>query len=555
MITHLRISNYALIERLELSPESGLNIITGETGAGKSIMLGALGLLRGNRVDPRVVTNPGEKSVVEAEFALSPQTRESLIQLLAEADIDDAGDRCILRREILPSGRSRAFINDTPAVLTTLAAVADRLIDIHSQHKNLLLGDSGFQLRVIDSIADNAEPLRRYAAAYADYKRVLREFVNTRDEIERTRADADFIRYQLDELRRLNPVEGEDEELTARRDELAAGEAIATALATAGNALSWGKVTAVELIESAVDALHDGADHSEELASLAERLEAAKAEIDSVADSISSAAASVGDSPAQLEEIDRRLSRLNTLMVRHKASSAGQLAEIRDSLERRLSDLDDADITLADLEKKARKLKRTALEVATEISERRKVAATRLAEQLAETARPLGLANIVVEISVTTGKLNPDGIDTVDFLLAFNKNQAPQPIGNAASGGEISRVMLALKSILANSLNLPTIIFDEIDTGVSGDVAARMGSMMRSLSEHMQVITITHLPAVAARGNSHYKVFKRDTETASRTFITQLDDAARRSEIAAMLSGDAADPAALAAADAMLTHN
>lgn len=555
MITRLCIDNYALIRHMELSPGEGFNIITGETGAGKSILLGALGLLRGNRAEQRAIKSPGEKSVVEAEFALTPAVQASLAPVLAASDIDDAGTVCILRREILPSGRSRAFVNDTPVTLTVLGSIADRLVDIHSQHKNLLLADSGFQLRVLDSIAGNGSLLERYHAVYADYRAALKKFADTRQAIEHTRADADYIKYQLDELTALNPAEGEEEELQSRRDALAATETVAEALSGAGECLTWGDVSACELVQRAVASLQQAYDVSPDVAALADRLETLRAELDDIAESVAATATAVGDSPAMLAEIDNRLQRLSAMMVRHKVTTAARLIEVRDQLSRRLMSLADADNILGSLEQKARALKRSALEMAGELSARRRDAAAALAAELRTRAVPLALANLVVDIQVTTGKLNPDGTDTVDFLFAFNKNQEPQSIGATASGGEISRVMLALKSILAGRLNLPTIIFDEIDTGVSGDVAARMGAMMHDISRGMQVITITHLPAVAAAGTTHFKVYKRDTDTATETYITRLDAGGRRREIAAMLGGNPDDAAALAAAASMLDNN
>lgn len=554
MISSLRITNYALIRDLSLEPGPGFNIITGETGAGKSIILGALGLLRGNRVESRSVKSPQEKSVVEAEFILSDETHSSLAPIFAENDIDDDGRRCIMRRELLPSGRSRAFINDTPVTLPVMTAVADRLVDIHSQHKNLLLADSGFQLRVLDSIADNAALLDDYHIIYKDFREALKRFSDTRTSIARTRADADFVKYQLDEISRLNPVEGEEEELEGRREALAQTETVARALSGAGEALNWGETTAGTLLDAALASLQQATEASEEVASLAERLEAVMGEVDDIATTVSSLAGSVGDSPARLEEIDRRLDRLNTMMARHNVSTAGDLVKVRDSLAAKLQDLEDADIILDELEKQGRALKKRAMEAAGVISERRRAAAAHLSAELRERAMPLGLSNLVVDINVESGKLNADGCDTVDFRFAFNKNQQPQSIGATASGGEISRVMLALKSIMAGSVNLPTIIFDEIDTGVSGDVAARMGNMMAAIATRMQVITITHLPAVAARGDLHFKVFKRDSEESTETFVTLLDSEQRRNEIALMLGGNADDTAAIAAAESMLSQ-
>lgn len=552
MISHLHITNYALIRDIEFAPVAGFNIITGETGAGKSIILGAISLLRGTRADMRAISNPDSKSVVEAVFTIAPATRALIEPLLADADIDNNGDEIILRRELLPSGRSRAFINDTPVNLATLGAVADRLVDIHSQHKNLLIADPQFQLKVIDSIAGNASLLESYHNIYAQYRHALKEFADMRQSIDNTRADADYIKYQLDELRTLSPVAGEDDELNERREALADSVDIATAVSDAGQCLAWGDANAIDMLDRAIEALQTAS--TDEVSALAARLEAVKGEVEAVASALESMAVTVGDAPEQIAQIDSRLSRLNTLMARHKVKSAAELAEIAQALTARLAALDDADTILGDLESKARRLKRQALEAATVLSQHRRDTAIALAERITEDARPLGLPNLVVNIDVAVGKLNPDGIDTVDFRFAFNKNQEPQSIGATASGGEISRVMLTLKSILADSVNLPTIIFDEIDTGVSGDIAARMGAMMRRLSRSMQVLAITHLPAVAACGEHHFKVYKRDGDDATGTYITTLGTEERRHELAAMLGGRSADPAALAAADSLLNN-
>ena len=552
MISHLHITNYALIRDIEFAPTAGFNIITGETGAGKSIILGAISLLRGTRADMRAVSNPDSKSVVEAVFAVSPATSALIEPMLVEADIDNNGDEIILRRELLPSGRSRAFINDTPVNLATLGAVADRLVDIHSQHKNLLIADPQFQLKVIDSIADNAALLESYHIIYAQYRQALKEFADMRRSIDNTRADADYIKYQLDELLTLSPVAGEDDELNERRETLADSVDIATAVSDAGQCLAWGDANAIDMLDRAIEALQIAS--TDEVSALAARLEAVKGEVEAVASALESMAVTVGDAPEQIAQIDSRLGRLNTLMARHKVKSAAELAEIAQALTARLAALDDADTILGDLEAKARRLKRQALEAATVLSQRRCDTAAALAERITEEARPLGLPNLVVNIDVAAGKLNPDGIDTVDFRFAFNKNQEPQSIGATASGGEISRVMLTLKSILADSVNLPTIIFDEIDTGVSGDIAARMGAMMRRLSRSMQVLAITHLPAVAACGEHHFKVYKRDGDDATGTYITTLGTEERRHELAAMLGGRSDDPAALAAADSLLNN-
>lgn len=554
MITDLRITNYALIKDIEVNPTSGFNIITGETGAGKSIILGALGLLQGNRADTKAIKAPDARSVVEAIFSIGEDTAKALAPIFKDADIPDEGSDVIMRREIQPSGRSRAFINDTPVTLDVMHAVAALLFDIHSQHNNMLLADSNYQLAVLDSLADNGDLVEQYHGIYADYKHALRRFAGTRDAIERTRTDADFIQYQLDELNNANLLPHEDTDLEAQRAVVAADEDAAQNRAEAAEALRSGDANVCDLLTAALYALERLGTADPKAALLTERLKHAQIEVEDIADAVVEMASGSLDSGIVLADIDDRLKDLAFLKSKHKVQSCDELIAMRDDLSARIAALNDADNVLGELEKEARSLKRKALDLAGRISERRKAAAASLAAELKDRAKPLGLANIVVDIQLTTGKLNPDGIDTVAFLFAFNKNQTPMPIGAGASGGEISRVMLALKSTLAGRIDLPTIIFDEIDTGVSGDVAMRMGRLMKSIAEHIQVFAITHLPAVAACGNTHFKVFKRDNETSTETFINRLDDTERLHEIASMLGGQADDPAALAAARSLIDN-
>lgn len=553
MISSLTITNYALIRSLELRPEPGLNIITGETGAGKSIMLGALSLLRGARADARVVTDPAAKSVVEAVFALDPTSAAAIAPILLDADIDMNSEACIIRREVSPSGRSRAFINDIPTTLAVLEAVADHLVDIHSQHKNLLLARGDFQLQVLDRLADNAALLADYHRAYSEYRQSLHRYTSTRDAIAAARADADFIQYQFEQIDALNLLANEDSDLEARRAELSADAALTDNILAASDALT-GDNSAVELAERAIDALTDLAQANDLYEPLLRRLESANVEIRDIAETLERQAADCRSNPEEIDDIDRRLSQINSLKARHHCDSVNDLIALRQDLADRLILVADGDTVLHQREMEARRLKRAAMAVATELSTRRIAAAQALQQELRSRAVPLGLPNLVCDLAVDTGKLNADGIDTVDFRFAFNKNQTPLPIGQTASGGEISRVMLALKSILAERVCLPTIIFDEIDTGVSGDVARRMGRLMAQIGGQMQVIAITHLPQVAACGQAHFKVAKRDDELSTATFVQRLSDDERRHELALMVSGDPNDAAALATADSLLNQ-
>ena len=554
MITSLRIINYALIRNLELKPAEGFNIITGETGAGKSIIMGALSLLQGKRADARGYVQE-ERSVVEADFEISDDIASRINHVLDEAGVARIeSNRLTLRREIRPTGRSKATVNGTQVQLAVLGEVADKLVDIHSQHKNLLLADPDFQLEVLDSLADNRELLEEYKNIYADYRVALRKFADTREEISRTASDADYLEYQLNDLNSVQLTAGEEEELERQRNALANSSAISEKLALAASTLIWDDHSASELVSTALSAINDAAGMSEEFAPVAQRLESMLTELDDVADSIADHASRMQDNPHALEEIEQQLNKIYALKTKHRVGSVEELIAIRDNIASRLEALNDSGTLLKSLENEARLLKKKALERANVLSSRRKTSASSLVKLLSERARPLGLTNLNIDVCVNTGKLNPNGIDTVEYLFSFNKNQQPQPIGSRASGGEISRVMLALKSITAEHSHIPTIIFDEIDTGVSGDVAKRMGNLMAEIGRHMQVVTITHLPQVAARGERHFKVYKIDEADSTHTHISLLDTEQRRAELSLMLSGNPSDPAALAAAENLLKN-
>lgn len=554
MITSLRIINYALIRNLELKPAEGFNIITGETGAGKSIIMGALSLLQGKRADARGYVQE-ERSVVEADFEISEEIAARINQVLDEAGVAHIeSNRLTLRREIRPTGRSKATVNGTQVQLSVLGEVADKLVDIHSQHKNLLLADPDFQLEVLDSLADNKELLEEYKKIYADYRVALRKFADTREEISRTASDADYLEYQLNDLNSVQLSAGEEEELERQRNALANSSAISEKLALAASNLIWADNSASELVSTALSAINDAAGMSEEFAPVAQRLENMLTELDDVADSIADHASRMQDNPLALEEIEQQLNKIYALKTKHRVGSVEELIAIRDNITSRLEALNDSETLLKSLENEARMLKKQALEKANVLSSRRKTAASELVKLLTQRARPLGLTNLNIDVCVNTGKLNPNGIDTVEYLFSFNKNQQPQPIGSRASGGEISRVMLALKSITAEHSHIPTIIFDEIDTGVSGDVAKRMGNLMAEIGRHMQVVTITHLPQVAARGERHFKVYKVDEADSTRTHISLLDTEQRKAELSLMLSGNPCDPTALAAAENLMKN-
>lgn len=561
MIRSLHISNYALISNIDIEFSSGLNIITGETGAGKSIILGALGLLLGGRADLKAVRDSGAKSVIEATFAIDGHG--TIERLLRNADLDMLPGECILRRELSPGGRSRAFINDTPVSLTTLRDVAMRLVDIHSQHQNLLISEASYQLRIIDSLAGNAGLLDEYRTAYQAYRKALKAYTDTRESIRRSQSDAEYLQYQYDKLVEMKLIPGEQERLERERDILGnlteIKERVAAVLeplsGRAGSALAQlsEAASACETLATGVGDNHeDTEDEGHGLRSLAERLQSARIEIRDIADSLQSFDNSLQADPGRLEEVEDRISELYSLEMKHHVDSPEALIELRDRIGSQLRELNNSEDVLSGLETAARRAKKEAVVLANKLTESRARTATEFAELLKNRAMPLGMPNLRCEVALTKDKLGADGADRIEFLFAFNKNQALTPVGGTASGGEISRLMLCIKSIVAESMELPSIIFDEVDTGVSGDIAQRMAEMMSQIGRKIQVITITHLPGVAAHGHKHFKVYKEDDDEATHTHIRALTEAERAPELALMLSGSSTDSAALANAKALL---
>ncbi len=550
MIENLHISNYALIDKVDIAFDKGFNIITGETGAGKSIILGALSLLLGGRADTKVVRDSSRKSVIEAVFTV--EKRDDLKQYCLENDIEWDDTVCILRREVSPTGRSRAFINDSPVNLDQLKAVAIKLVDIHSQHQNLLLASPPYQLQIIDVLAMNSDRLEEYQRRYNAFRTALKAYSAAKREIEKANTDEEFMRYQLSLIERLQLVEGEQEELERERELLANMTEVKQTLRNVVDLLSDGSHSALSSIKDALDQAESLSGVIEEADSLTERLETLKIELQDVAETYSDYDRNLNADPAELDEIESRLSEIYDLERRHHVDSSDELIRIATDIKNKLSRIDNADDILHELEQKARQAKMQALEAARAVSEARKVEAVKFAEMLRERAVPLGMKNLSVRIDVTPAEMSATGIDNIEFHFAFNKNQEPLPVGKTASGGEISRLMLSIKSIVADKMQLPSIIFDEVDTGVSGDVANRMGELMQQISRNIQVIAITHLPQVAAKGDSHFKVFKLDDDTTTNTHISRLLPEQRIDEIAVMLSGSSVDDAARANARSLL---
>ncbi|HAB40907.1 MAG TPA: DNA repair protein RecN [Porphyromonadaceae bacterium] len=544
MLKSLHISNYALIDSLDIEFDSGLNIITGETGAGKSIIIGALSMLLGGRTDTKAIRREDMKSVIEGMFSLSPST--PLADILKSADVDFDPATCILRREISPGGRSRAFINDTPVNLTLLREVGLHLVDIHSQHQNQLLATPDFQLNVIDALASNQQLLEEYGKLYSSFRDALHKLKVFKAGVERDKANADFMQFQLEQLEELNLHPGELDTLEQSRDQLADSTRGKSLANEALDALKTGDSNILSLIETARDAIADLETFTDSVRNqnLLDRLESASIELNDIAETIETIDASILVDPSELEIADARITEIRAMMRKHGVETESELIAIRDRLEHRLSHLAEADSLALRLETQAKRAKSRARELARTISERRAEAASDFGEKLIETARPLGMKNLQVNIAVEPSELGPTGMDAVEFRFAFNKNQEPIPVGGAASGGEISRIMLSIKSIIANRIELPSIIFDEVDTGVSGDVANRMGLMMLDLAAGLQVIAITHLPQVAAKGKVHFKVFKEDDDLSTHTRMERLTPERRIDELALMLSGSPDDESA-----------
>ncbi len=553
MIENIHISNYALIDNVDIVFDRGFNIITGETGAGKSIILGAMSLLLGGRAETRVLRDSSRKAVVEAEFSVDG--REDLKQFCLENEIEWDDTSCLLRREIAPTGRSRAFINDSPVNLDQLKSVALKLVDIHSQHQNLLLASPPYQLQIIDVLALNESRMKEYAVRFDAYRKAVKDYVMLKREIEKANADEEFMRYQLAQIDNLKPIAGEQEDLERERELIANMTDVKESLRAVVDALDDDSPSALSLIKDAAAAVARISGVVEEADSLGERIEAVRVELQDIAETFADYDRNLNADPLQLEQIENRLNDIYDLERRHHVESVEQLIELAENLRSRLTRIDNADEMLKEYQQKARQAKAHAMETAREISSARKEEASRFAEMLRERAIPLGMKNLNVRVDVTPAEMSVTGIDNVEFFFSFNKNQEPLPVGKTASGGEISRLMLSIKSIVADKMELPSIIFDEVDTGVSGDVANRMGDLMQLISRNIQVIAITHLPQVAAKGDAHFKVFKEDTETTTNTHIKTLGAEERIDELAVMLSGSSVDDAARANARSLLESN
>lgn len=551
MLTHLHIRNYALIDELDIPFHPGFSVITGETGAGKSIILGAIGLLLGQRATHTQATE--KRCTVEAHFNIS---NYDLQPFFKDNDIDYDGEDTILRREISPSGKSRMFINDTPVNLSLMRELGSQLIDIHSQHQNLLLNKEDFQLNVVDILAADQPLLVDYRKAYNEYRDAAKQLVELEEEIERNRENEDFLRFQYKEFDEASLRDGAQEELEQLAETMSHAEEIKECLYEVGNILNGEQVDVVSHLRQAAQQLQRITSVLPSLDDLAQRLESAYIEMKDIGQDIDSQLERIDFNPQQLEAVNEQLDTIYTLQHKFHVSTVAELISIRDGLKEQLAHIDYSDDTLREKREHVASLLANATKEAKALTDIRKNAAKHVERELKERLIPLGIQNVRFEIQFMPKELSQDGADKVAFLFSANKSGDLQPISQIASGGEIARVMLSLKAMISGAVKLPTIIFDEIDTGVSGRIAEQMAHIMYEMGENKrQVISITHLPQIAALGTTHYKVMKEDTDTDTISRMTLLSPEERTMEIAQMLSGNDITQAALEHAKALLNTN
>ncbi|MBQ1651105.1 MAG: DNA repair protein RecN [Paludibacteraceae bacterium] len=540
MLKHLHIENYVLIKSLNLDFQNGFSVVTGQTGAGKSIILGALNLALGAKSDTKAIFEGEKKCIIEAEFDIEGYGLEEFFD---DNDIDYS-HICIIRREITDTGKSRSFLNDTPVLVSVLKQLGGKLIDIHSQHSTLLLESNAFQLGIVDSVAGDSEILERYKSQYEYYQSVCRSLIEKTEEASNAKSNADYIQFQYNQLKECNLRDGEQQELEGRINTLEHVSDIKESLERSISALDSdeGILSAMHTLQSA---LEDIASFGNSFEELLHRVTSCQIELKDIYEEIERKNNDVEMDPAELESMQERMSLIYTLLQKHKVRTVEELIEIRDSLALQLGQIDNFDEEIEVLTKEKAAIYDDLLKMAKEISKMRVSVAPAIEKQVMETLAALGMPNSVFKVEITkTADITPTGTDIVQMLISSNKTK-PQPIQNSASGGEISRVMLSLKAIIASNSNLPTLVFDEIDTGVSGMVASQMGAILQKMSDGMQVICITHLPQVAAKGEHHYKVFKDENTNPVQTYVKLLDAEERVGEIAAMLSGEGVTEAAI----------
>lgn len=550
MLQQLYINNFTLIDELNIELHPGFSVITGETGAGKSIILGAIGLLLGQRADSKSIKQGTDRCVIEAHFNLS---RYDLKPFFDENDIEYDDNDTIIRRELTAAGKSRAFINDTPVALTMLKELGDQLMDIHSQHQNLLLNKQDFQLNVVDILTNDNKELEVYQKCFSDYQQKTKELSQLQEEIERNRQNADFLQFQYEELESAKLTDGEQEELEQQSDTMSHVEDIKTALYEADNAMNGNETNALSQVKAAFNALNGISKVMPATTELTERLDSCRIELKDIAEEVSQLLEQTDFDPEELENINNRLDKLYSLEKKYHVESVQELISLRDGLKQKLANIENSDEAVSEMEKEAERLRTLCTQHADTISKMRQATAEHMRTQLAQRLEALGMPHARFDISITKTELGKNGQDNVAFLFSANTSTPLQPVSQVASGGEIARVMLSLKAMISGAVKLPTIIFDEIDTGVSGKIAEKMAQIMQEMGRtERQVISITHLPQIAALGSHHYRVSKEETKDGTVSHMTELNNEERVTEIAQMLSGSNVTKEAIANAKQLL---
>ena len=542
LLSSLHIKNYALIEEVKLDFDPGFTVITGETGAGKSILLGALGLILGNRADLGSIGDPENKCVIEAQFAVASYDLKDLY----EREDLDYEPQTIIRREILPSGKSRAFVNDTPVTLSQLSALGKRLVDIHSQHQTLELTDNDFQFQVLDAFADNGGLLHDYQTVYDDFRKDQKHLKKLQTQKAEAEREQEYKNFLLDELLKANLKADEQETLEARYDTLNNVEQITEGLAEAYQALSTEDQGIIDQLTAIKVRMAKLANFGPKLSELDMRLESLMVELDDIQETINNIAENTEGDPAELADIEARLKLIFDLQKKHTVDSVDGLIEIRENLDAEVQSLNELDSAIAKLEKNIASAKAQLDKTADKLTQNRQLKLKPLSQKLEGILSNLGMPNARFELAIMPNEsYRNNGKDELQFLFSANKGMRAQELKKAASGGELSRIMLAIKSILSSYSKLATLIFDEIDTGVSGEVALKMGHIMKEMGVNMQLISITHLPQIAGQGANHFKVAKEDREKRTATTIQKLDENGRVAELAEMLGGKSSSGAAI----------
>ena len=553
MIQRLFIRNYALIDSLEIDFRPGFTVLTGETGAGKSIILGALSLILGQRADSKAIKDAAQKTVIEGTFDVSAYEMRSFFE---ENDLDyEPSGICILRRELSPAGKSRAFVNDTPVSLTVLKELGEQLIDIHSQHQNLLLGDNRFQLRMIDIWAGDESLLSQYRTEYKRYCDLRDSLDRLRRASEENRKEEDYLRFQYDQLCEARLQPGEQSLLEDEQEMLTHAGEIKNALYSVAQYLGGDDGGALLQMKECQSVLRSLLRIYPAVEPLSERIESAYIEMKDILGEIEDRQETVSVDPIRLQEVESRLDLIYGLQQKHHVSAIDELLSLQADLQQRLEAIDHSDEQITELQRKLSEQEKSLHTLAERLSAARHEASVGFTEKLIERARPLGMPHLRFEVEWKSKEgFDADGTESVRYLFSANKNRPMESVADIASGGEISRLMLTIKSLAADAAALPTIIFDEIDTGVSGEIADKMGEIMAGMAHYMQVVAITHLPQVASRGEYHYRIYKNDEGETTQTCIEPLDDTRRAEEIARMLSGTQLTEAALKNARELLNR-